>query len=201
MTIIKRRRTNSFAIIPNAVADDQNLSFEALGMLTYLLAKPNDWSIKIDNLRNQGKIGRDKAYKLLNELKEAGYVSLIQHRDVDGRVVGNEYRVSDEPKLDHVPDPDIQEVESPHPDLPDTAEPDLDLPDPDLPDPVNQDVLIRTKNLQKHKDTKYKKGTKTHDRKAPTPTIDPSKPYEGSWKPRSNASSNSLSALLDEVSP
>ena len=59
MTVITRSRTASFAIIPNAVAEDKRLSFEARGVLCYLLAKPNNWQVQISDIKKQGNFGRD----------------------------------------------------------------------------------------------------------------------------------------------
>lgn len=74
MTVIRRKRADQFAIIPNSASNDERLSFEALGVLVYLLAKPNDWCVSLGDLRRRGGIGRDKAYRILNELMEVGYI-------------------------------------------------------------------------------------------------------------------------------
>lgn len=130
MSIIRRRHTGAFATIPNAVANDEHLSFTERGLLVYLLAKPEGWSIRIADLQKQGKCGRDMAYKLLNGLIERGYVKRRRIVDPDTkRVLGVEYQVFDavsEP-LPETPDVD------PLPEKPDTA----------LPDTANQDAYIK----------------------------------------------------------
>lgn len=62
-----------FAIV-RGVAQNPNLSYEALGMLTFLLSQPDDYVIEADKLTREG-CGRDKVYRILKELSEAGYIA------------------------------------------------------------------------------------------------------------------------------
>lgn len=55
-----------------AVAQNKNLSFEARGMLVYLLSQPSDWDVRIDDLKQQ--CGRNRVYKIIKELSDAGYL-------------------------------------------------------------------------------------------------------------------------------
>lgn len=142
--IVKRQRSDNFAIIPNAVAEDTRISFDARGVLCYLLAKPNNWKVSVDDIRNSGSIGRDKAYSILNQLIDNGYICRVMKRDHAGKVIETEYTVFDEPII----------VDHPLPEKPDP-----DLPDTDLPDPANTDVLIRTKNKQKLIEKERARGT------------------------------------------
>lgn len=72
--IIRKEKTNHFTIIPNDLACDERLSFEARGVLCYLLSKPNDWKVNCKDIQRSGDIGRQKAYSILSELIESGYV-------------------------------------------------------------------------------------------------------------------------------
>ncbi|WP_199562609.1 hypothetical protein [Pelagibacterium lacus] len=111
MTIIKRKRSENFALIPNALADDERLSFEARGLLVYLLAKPDNWSVSINDLRAQGGIGRDKAYKLINELIEGGYISRDRCTDESTkRITGVNYTVFDCVQVGQKPLPENQDA-------------------------------------------------------------------------------------------
>lgn len=148
MSVIKRQRRDKFAIIPNAVADDERLSFEARGMLVYLLAKPNDWTVSRPQLERVGRIGRDKTLNIIRELIEAGYIERRAIRS-SGQFTAWEYVVYDDPcpgelpltmPMDSEPLTDFQDVESPLTDLPDTAQPLPAKPDAVEPDTVNQDA-------------------------------------------------------------
>ncbi|MEO6011996.1 MAG: helix-turn-helix domain-containing protein [Devosia sp.] len=144
MSIIRRRHQGAFATIPNSVANDEVLSFAERGLLVYLLAKPEGWSIQIADLQKQGGVGRDLAYKLLNALIARGYVRREKMLDPDTRrVIGVNYDVFDAIE----PLPEIQEVgfgaEKPGiAPLPEKPEVDGG-PLPDLPDTANQDAYKR----------------------------------------------------------
>jgi hypothetical protein len=93
---------------------NDNLSWAARGLLTYLVSKPEDWEVSTASLVNQTKLtakktGRDGVYVIINELIGAGYmVRGEQARGDNGKMGSYEYTVYD----------------SPQPDLPDTAAPD-----------------------------------------------------------------------------
>ena len=107
--MIIRKRSDRFAQIPNDVADDPRLSADCLGVLTYLLAKPDGWRVNIKNLQNRFNMGR-KVYRLIDELIEAGYISRHRERHEDGRFSEMEYHVFDAPHAPspHVKDPHVQ---------------------------------------------------------------------------------------------
>ncbi|MEN8180589.1 MAG: hypothetical protein ABFS39_18480 [Pseudomonadota bacterium] len=120
-TIIRAPRRHRFVIIDQHAIEDSRLSWAARGLLGYLLSRPDDWKVLVNDLRNRGDLGRDGIYKLLRELREAGYVRFLRSRDKQGRIHGGAYIV--------------QEIaNSLHPDLPYTA----------VPDPVNPEALLNT---------------------------------------------------------
>ncbi|KKM16497.1 hypothetical protein LCGC14_1685170 [marine sediment metagenome] len=94
-------------------AQDSDLSWEARGMLWYLLSKPIDWEVRIKDLQQQ--CGRDRVYTIITELREKGYMHYIQQRDADGKMTDAFYRVFEEPQ--------------PLTPLPDTASPDTANPE------------------------------------------------------------------------
>lgn len=191
MTIITRQRSDNFAIIPNAVAEDTRLSFEARGVLVYLLAKPHNWRVIIGDIQKAGKIGRDKVYRILNELKDAGYVEVKILRE-NNRVVQYDYEVHDLGIPAQLPLPAVP----PHPDLfPEIKEPAKLLPekaDTEKPFPEKADGLIRT-------ETK----TKTHLQRAARGEEEGFDKLWGSWPPHhlpdSRDTAWKLFAKLSEV--
>ena len=97
--IVKRKHSGSFAVIPNITANDEQLSIDALGMLVFLLSKPNDWQVNVANLRKRFGIGRDRAYAILKELEAAGYVQKSQpKRGASHQFSSVEYTVFDTPE-------------------------------------------------------------------------------------------------------
>ena len=75
MSIIRLPRRDRYAVISSACIEDKRLSWEARGLLIYLLSKKDNWQVKIKDLINQTKdclgvrSGRDKVYKVLKELR------------------------------------------------------------------------------------------------------------------------------------
>lgn len=61
-----------------ATAQDVNVSYEALGLLTYLLSKPDSWEINIKDVAKRST--KYKAYKMLRELRKAGYMRLEKEK-------------------------------------------------------------------------------------------------------------------------
>ncbi|RUW81529.1 helix-turn-helix domain-containing protein [Mesorhizobium sp. M2A.F.Ca.ET.067.02.1.1] len=125
MTIITRKRADQYAIIPNAVASDDRLTFEERGVLVYLLAKPHDWNVSVKNLQNQGGIGRDKVYRILQKLEEVGYLKREQTKSSDGRFGAYNYTVHDDavPESLPLPRPENQEAGAPRPENTQAASP------------------------------------------------------------------------------
>ncbi len=134
-TIIRAPRRHRFVIIDQHAVEDTRLSWAARGLLGYLLSRPDDWKVLINDLRKRGDLGRDGIYKLLRELREAGYVRFMRARDEQGRIRGGRYLVQEIPDL-------------PHPDLPDTVEPDTAAPGP-----VNPEALPNTDRYLKRTTT------------------------------------------------
>lgn len=60
---------------------DTQLSLEATGLLARLLSRPSDWQIRITELIKSSKCGKNKIYRMLNELIEAGYCFRYQSMD------------------------------------------------------------------------------------------------------------------------
>ena len=97
MTIIRRHLTASYTAIPNDVVSRTDLSIESRWLLVYLLTKPHSWIVRIGDIREAGNIGRDKAYSMLKELVDVGYIQKIESRSDEGRYSNVEYVVFDEP--------------------------------------------------------------------------------------------------------
>lgn len=109
---VERRRRNPYVVIDRRPVEDLRLGWAARGLLGYLLAKPDDWQLRVSDLCRRGDLGRDGIRRVLHQLQDFGYVRREQVRDARGRVVGLDYTVLEVP-------------ESPGPDLPGPADPPL----------------------------------------------------------------------------
>jgi hypothetical protein len=99
--IIRHKHTGSFTVVPNAIFNDDRLSLTAKGLLGYLLSRPRNWEVRHDQLQRKLDIGRKLLSKLLNELREAGYLERDeeQGRDDQNRFTTLNYVVRDIPEL------------------------------------------------------------------------------------------------------
>lgn len=148
MSIVRAPRPKgNFYILDKRISEDCNLSWGARGMLIFLLGKPDNWRVSIQNLVNETsgsnrKSGRDAVYAFLAELKDAGYITVFQNRSESGAFGETDYLVHEhsEPITDN-PESDIQPLTV----LPDTARPDTATPNTGKPNTADP-TLISTKN-------------------------------------------------------
>ena len=74
MTTIRIKHEGKYFVAANQPFNDKRLSWEARGLMGYLLSKPDDWQIRVHDLREQGSTGRQKVQRMLAELEAAGYL-------------------------------------------------------------------------------------------------------------------------------
>jgi hypothetical protein len=98
----QRRADAPFVIIDRGLAQFGELTWQARGLMLYLLSLPDDWKISINHLASSTDKSRQPAkrkavYAMLDELIEHGYISRTRIQGDDGRVVKWVYRVFDHP--------------------------------------------------------------------------------------------------------
>jgi hypothetical protein len=126
MTTIQRadKSQRTYKRVCMDFASDPRLSWEARGVMAYLLSKSDDWRIIVADLINQADAGRDKVYQILGELATAGYLTRTQGRDERGRVLPVTYALAEVSPLPASPLPaNTEAVNSPLPASPYTAPP------------------------------------------------------------------------------
>lgn len=85
MTIVRAPREDRFTTLNRSVINDDRLSFRAMGLLTFILDKPDGWRITSTDLaRGEGREGRDAVRTALSELESAGYLRRERTRNADG---------------------------------------------------------------------------------------------------------------------
>jgi hypothetical protein len=75
------RPKRNYLVVENAVLQDARISFRALGVLTELLSRPDNWSSDSESLAAGRKEGRDAVRTALRELKTVGYVKQERRQD------------------------------------------------------------------------------------------------------------------------
>lgn len=93
------------------MAQDSSLSFQARGLLLYVLSKPRNWNGKSSDLQREGNL-KEKALKtILDELIEKRYITRVQFR-VKGKF-NCRLEVFEEPGLNEPVDNSTQELNHP----------------------------------------------------------------------------------------
>lgn len=84
----KERRSEGYVRVWNDVAADEELSYRALGLLTYLLSRPDGWDVRSQLLsKPEGREGREAVRTALHELGRRGYYRLERRRLRSGTCV------------------------------------------------------------------------------------------------------------------
>jgi hypothetical protein len=87
VSIVRAKRPDSgFLILSNDVARDERLSYRALGLLTLILSRPDDWRTNYQQLaRGEGREGQAAVLTALKELEATGYLIRRRLQDARGR--------------------------------------------------------------------------------------------------------------------
>lgn len=81
---VEHDNDHPYKVINTGFATDERLTWGARGILVYLLSKPNDWRVMVNDLIKQSPAGRDAVYACLKNLEECGYLRRIRTRRPDG---------------------------------------------------------------------------------------------------------------------
>jgi len=113
----RSKRNTPFVLLNKESLQDKSISWQAKGLLAYLLSLPDDWQILVVDLANRSTNGKDSTASILNELIKAGYIERQKIKDEKNRFGGYDYTVFDSPK-----------TESPKTDNPFTGNPKTESP-------------------------------------------------------------------------
>lgn len=94
--IVRKPRPSQYTVLPFQIFQVQ-MSAGALGILCYLLSKPDHWSVSVVHLRTHFSCGKDFIYERLSELEAMRFVRKSQKRLESGRMSEMNYEVFDEP--------------------------------------------------------------------------------------------------------
>lgn len=140
MIIRTVKQAGEFAILPKPMLNSASLSWEARGMLGYLLEKPDGWEISLTNLVRNGPAKADKVRRILSELEDARY--LVRRRtNGDGGTFKWESEIHESPQpvvSPYAENPYM--VTSPCAGLPSMGEPSMVKPSMGEPSMVNRHI-------------------------------------------------------------
>ena len=112
--LIKRtKRNDNFTIVNNDILRNANMSFEAKGMLCYILSLPDDWILHTTKLMSDFKIGRHYLKRCFGEIEKCGYMAKVGIvKGKGGRFEGYSYMFYDTPIIS--PCADLPYADFPH---------------------------------------------------------------------------------------
>lgn len=93
----KAVRRKAFVGIPNDAMRDTRLSIEARGMLALLMTFSENWIFRASHIQRLCGVGKDKYQRIIRELKEVGYLTIIREHDEGGRFIGDLWSIENEP--------------------------------------------------------------------------------------------------------
>ena len=100
MNKVSRIKNKNFTTISNVFLRDKNLSIKSKGFLAVVMGLPDDWEFSINGICSILKEGKTAIYNTIDELKQLGYCKVVTNRDIQGRIIGNDYMFFEEPQQD-----------------------------------------------------------------------------------------------------
>ncbi len=141
-TIIKKKVKSNFITVSREIFKDKRLKLQDRGLLTTLLALPDEWEFTLRGLAAILPDGRDSIEKSLKRLEEYGYIAIIQDRSTRGKFAKNTVEIIEQPSV------------VPCPENPDTVKPDTDNPCPESPPQYKNNNY---KNINEYKNNNNQK--------------------------------------------
>lgn len=97
MAVIRVEKKKNYVVMAKFHLRDKRLSLKAKGMMSFLLALPDDWEYTIEGLVTQLKDGITAVRAALKELEACGYMKIGRERDKAGRLRGAVYTIYEKP--------------------------------------------------------------------------------------------------------
>jgi len=115
MTIVRIvKHERRYVSICNDVLEMENLSWEAKGLWSYLLSRPPNWEPNIAHLTAHFPSGKDRLYRIFQELEGVGLCSKTQERLPNGLMGKFLYTIYEDPQLNKsLPHTEKPEAEKP----------------------------------------------------------------------------------------
>lgn len=101
---------NRYFMMNYHAVDNENLSYKALGILTYLMSKPDGWEANETDISRRHTDGASAVRSGVKELIDAGYMHRVAERDDGGQIIKWALNVYESPYLN----PYRQDCDFPH---------------------------------------------------------------------------------------
>lgn len=80
-----KSKENPYFMLNRTAADDERLSYKAVGIHTYLMSKPDNWQANESDIIKKHLDGRASVRAGIAELRKYGYMGRVQDKDAKGR--------------------------------------------------------------------------------------------------------------------
>lgn len=97
--IHRAKHENNFLRVDYSTVRDETLSFEARGLLIYLLTMADSWEFSIKGIAKQTGKSERSVMRITKELKDAGYIIQEKRKDTKGHFNSYEWHVYEIPEL------------------------------------------------------------------------------------------------------
>ena len=98
MTFRVHKKEHSYVTMTSHHLRDTNLSYQAMGMLSFMLSNDSDFKYSIIGLSKCASNGETSVRSILNELKEKGYLIITPIRSDNGRIESWDYDFFESPE-------------------------------------------------------------------------------------------------------
>lgn len=145
---VRKDKENPYVMLSKKIIDDNRLSWQAKGILIYLISKPDNWTVYEADIIASATNGRDSVKKAIKELEEFGYLRKEKKRDEKGKFIGWEYYVFENPQDDIT---DIRKNrcrENRHTEKPTSANPQLINNEYKLNNEINNNIYTQPQEVE-----------------------------------------------------
>ncbi|AKS69272.1 hypothetical protein NP71_06785 [Staphylococcus schleiferi] len=111
MSIIRSNKsTGNYFLASKHYVEDNDLSWKAKGLMSYLFSKPDDWEIYQSQLTKVSTDGKASVRSIINELLEHGYMTRESRRKDNGDFDGYNYTLHEKPRVRKMEDAKMEDA-------------------------------------------------------------------------------------------
>ena len=103
MAVFRVEKTRDYTVMANHHLRNKTLSLKAKGLLSLILALPEDWDYTLKGLSLISRESVDAIREAVKELEQAGYIVRSRERNGKGQLKGTEYIIYERPQIAEEP--------------------------------------------------------------------------------------------------
>lgn len=94
-----KNKENPYFLLNRTAANDDRLSYKAIGIHTYLMSKPDSWQANEEDIIKRHTDGRSSVRSGIAELRKYGYMARVQEKDEKGKFLPARIDTYESPEL------------------------------------------------------------------------------------------------------